>query len=335
MRDVYLKRRMILKNSATRILVDTNFWRYAADSGSARELIRLPSKRTIILAAPLSVFEILKMRDESTRDKIISLITLPRWKRLMPEAYYTTLELLHEIRRLRPDWLRTKSNEAGFRQLKNDWGRSKTGFWTRVRAMPSEAAKRIAEVGFYDDLHRGAEMARAQQAQMRTAVPHGTAPPLSGWKGVFPRPTPGWRGDPIDVWRIEASGLFENLLNQPHHPYFEWLHYFVGLPKALSDRESWNSFWLYEARQEHLKTIYLQSNAELLQSFKKINEGTMIDGSLTVYSLFADRFYSADRRLIDVLTMCADQLDIRFAEPRLMPAGNKGFEFFLEDLKIR
>ena len=55
--------------------------------------------------APAVVYEALRLRDVPLRNRLVALMTNRRFERLMPEAYNEAMEILAEIRRLRPDWL--------------------------------------------------------------------------------------------------------------------------------------------------------------------------------------------------------------------------------------
>ena len=134
-----------------RILFDTNVWNYLADYTSVPVLKRaakLGARKIVV--APSTLYEALRVRNAETRSRRAALITDRAWMRLMPEAYSESQELLREIRRLRPQWLKSKANRGVLQRLRHDWGRTKAGFWARVRTNPDQEAKYIAQLGNND-----------------------------------------------------------------------------------------------------------------------------------------------------------------------------------------
>ena len=106
-----------------------------------------------MIVAPSTLYEALRVKSPEDRAARAKLITDPGWKRLMPEAYSESQELLAEVRRCHPEWLAKKGDrhyihDRQFTQiLRHDWRRTKRGFWNRVRQNPDLEAKRIAELG--------------------------------------------------------------------------------------------------------------------------------------------------------------------------------------------
>lgn len=68
--------------------------------------------------APAVLYEILRLKDVSLRATLVRLITNSRFHRLMPEAYSESMEILREIERVRPDWLRDVPDLQFFNRLK-------------------------------------------------------------------------------------------------------------------------------------------------------------------------------------------------------------------------
>lgn len=90
------------------MLLDRNVWSYLADADAGPDLLRAALRsNSVIVVAPAVVFETLAVTNKEIRERHMSLLTMPNWQRLLPEAYSECMELLREIRRLRPEWLRT------------------------------------------------------------------------------------------------------------------------------------------------------------------------------------------------------------------------------------
>src|SRR5262249_40373564 len=125
---------------------DTNIWNYLAEYASALDLkraARVGAKRIIV--APSTLYEALRINNSEIRARRAKLITDPAWKRLMPEAYSESQELLSEIQRLRPQWLKSNENRRIVQRFRHDWGRTKAGFWARARYSPDREAGYIAQ----------------------------------------------------------------------------------------------------------------------------------------------------------------------------------------------
>ena len=81
-----------------RWLIDTNLWSSVADAGLGSDLAKAAKRKRIeILAAPSVLYELLRTPNESVRKRFVDVITLPHWKRLMPETFSETREILAEI----------------------------------------------------------------------------------------------------------------------------------------------------------------------------------------------------------------------------------------------
>jgi hypothetical protein len=130
-----------------RVLLDTNVWSYIVDVDAASEFQRIVkfSKLTMVVA-PSVLFEVLRIRDNHTlRRALVDLITFNRWRRLMPEAFSETQELLCEIQRCRPEWLRSQPDKDKFMALLHDWKKT-SGSWGRVRLQTAREATVTSQV---------------------------------------------------------------------------------------------------------------------------------------------------------------------------------------------
>jgi hypothetical protein len=144
-----------------RWLIDTNVWSSVADAGLGSDLAKAAKRKHIeILAAPSVLYELLRTPNEGVRRRFVDLITLPYWKRLMPETFSETKEILAEIRRLRPEWLRTTSNRHEYMRIFHDWRSRNGGMWQRASDTPSR------EAGFIDQLG-GAVLKTAREEARR------------------------------------------------------------------------------------------------------------------------------------------------------------------------
>jgi hypothetical protein len=131
-----------------RWLIDTNLWSSVADASLGSDLVMAAKRKHIeILAAPSVLYELLRTPNESVRKRFVGVITLPHWKRLMPETFSETKEILAEVRRLRPHWLRTTPNRGKYMRIFHDWRSRNGGMWQRARDTASREAEFIDQLG--------------------------------------------------------------------------------------------------------------------------------------------------------------------------------------------
>lgn len=129
-------------NGKMRALLDTNIWRYVVDTKSEGPLLHLAQSGLYnVQIAPAVVYETLRLEHAPLRASLIRLMTNSRFHRLMPEAYSESMEVLREIERVRPDWLRDTPDLQFFDRLKKDWTRKTGGFWVRCARSPESEAR--------------------------------------------------------------------------------------------------------------------------------------------------------------------------------------------------
>lgn len=120
----------------------------------------------------------------------------------MPEAYSEAMEILGEIRRLRPEWLRAEPDDTFFVRSRNDWSRKMGGFWVRCAQSPNGEAQRVQMLEG-SLLQQASEEIKGARREMMQA----------GWKSnpstdktlaALPYPAPGWNGEKVEAWRVES-----------------------------------------------------------------------------------------------------------------------------------
>lgn len=173
-----------------RILLDTNIWRYivAHDAlGSIQRAVR-KSRHEIVIASAV-VYEALHTSNSALRRSLIYAMTLPCWKRLMPEAFSEAEEIKAEVVRLRPEWLLTQKDDRLYRRLRHDWSRSRGGFWDRARHDTEREYRRIGSLPLLNAARADAKEAREAAKSMPS---HWGDAPLGAMLASLPQPTPGW-----------------------------------------------------------------------------------------------------------------------------------------------
>jgi len=249
----------------------------------------------------------------------------------MPEAYSETRELLAEIRRLRPDWLRKRAERRDFMRLQHDWSKKKYGFWDRVRYAPDLEAQNLGLLGDSSIL----EAARSQATDMRKEVTEQnwqSPPPLKCVKSKFAASIEGWRGDEVEPWRVDGWSTTTRMLNSTAHAYYQWLHGEVDLQRVLGDRSGWLIFWLYEIDATAMPRFWLRWAFEFLQRFRKVSPGTPGDSQLATYLPEADILVSADRILLWVLATSRSAAPCVIPSSMQISAGKSGIDTLLSAL---
>jgi hypothetical protein len=284
-----------------RFLVDTNIWSGIADADLSTEVVgAMKRHRVEILVAPSVLYELLRTPNDAVRARFANVITAPYWKRLMPETFLETKEFHAEIRRLRPQWLRSTPKRARYMQIFHDW-KTTSGMWKRSRETPAR------EAGFINQLGGSTlVMARnhAKNARQQSDKLKATPQPLDKVFGVLPMAVEGWNGEPVEAWRLAAYISLTPLLGDPEHEYTIWLDADVDVVRMLADRASYVKFWLYDVEAIALPRCWLRWAFDYLQAFHKVTDGTPCDTQLSTYLPDADVVLSSDGGFIDRVNEC-------------------------------
>jgi hypothetical protein len=309
--------------SINRILFDTNIWNYFADYGYVYDLkraARAGAKRIVV--APSTLYEALRINNPETRARRAKFITDLAWKRLMPEAYSESQELLMEIKRLRPQWLKSKQNRGIVQRFRHDWGRTKDGFWARARRSPDREAGYITQWGD-EHLEAARKHADAQRKIFRESTFEPTVPLTDVVAIPLDRPA-GYEGDKIEAWRFTGWTSTDHALKTAGHPYLDWLSADVDFKALFRDEASWLRFWLYEIELSRMPRFWLRWAFEHLQLFHKVTAGTPGDVQLATYLLEADVVVSADKNFLRITDAVRPYAQFPLAKTKLVTAELRG-----------
>jgi hypothetical protein len=300
-----------------RILLDSNVWRYIIDAGALPDLQRAARKsRHVIVASPAVLFEAAHADDRKLRDRLLTAMTKPAWKRLMPEAYWEAEELKGEVRRLRPEWLRPSPDLMLFRRVKHDWVRAKGGVWDRIGQEAHLLQQHDAEM-----LDRAREQAYALREDARNLPTTWESTPLSMTLCKLSVDTPGWNGSPVEPWRIDALNVFTVAINTVGHPSKDWLAGELDFQFMMFQSEQLTRFWLHEVDLLSMRRHWLRWAFEFLQRLRRVTDGTPVDAQLGTYLIDTDLLVSADKNLIWMASRCQIDAPFTVATPVKVPAG--------------
>lgn len=318
-----------------RILLDTNIWSEFANISAGPELLRVVrGGRVEIIVAPSVVFESLARSNDKKRQRQVDLLTLSKWRRLMPEAFSQCQEIMSEIRRLRPEWLKNHPNEQQFSRQRYDWTRKIGGFWDKVRYDTEDIREHLGiEEGWTRSLMDGArEIARKRRQQ---TIEQGlrTAGPLRGYLGHSTNPPAGCNDTPFQPWRWDAWASTSVALSMPRHPYYEWLTPFLNWGQVTASPASWNRFWFYEVDEKAMPRFWLMWAFEMLQSVQKVTNGTPGDSQLANYLPECDLVLSADANFIRNVDGLRQDAPCHIPIAERMPSGPEGVQSTLVRLE--
>lgn len=321
------------RKSPIRIMLDTNIWSEFAKADVGPDLHRA-IKRTnnIIVVPPLILFEALATPADEYRRRLVRLLTMPTWTRLMPEAYTLSQEIISEVKRLRPEWLRHEPKTQRFHKLRYDWTRKTRGFWERARYRSELLRNALREDGGWP--RNLLEMARKDYADQRSLSKEQGIRDIGSLKnceGTFPAPLPeGITDEPIQFWRIRSWASVTRALAYPEHPLGEWLTPFLDFDRMQFSLASWNRFWLREVNEKQMKCFWLHYAFEMLQSVQKVTPGTPADAALSVYLCEADLVISADKNFIRNIDGVRNDAPCGVPIARIVQGGSSGIQETLD-----
>jgi len=319
-----------MDNRNRTVLLDSNIWRYIVDANAIEKIQNHSAVSALtILVAPSVVYEAARTKDQIIRSKLLRILTMPHWKRLMPEAYTECQEVLREGRRLSAPWIRSiPSSRKHFKAFEKDWQNKTGGFWDRARDNGDIESSHIRMME--GDLLERARNEASYRREVTKEFRWSEASPLDGIKAKPAFDMPGWSADFVAAWRLTQKISFENTLRMPGSAYRDWLHCFVHLEAMDQSSAAWNRFWLYEATPQGLSRSWLRWAFEHLQGFRKVTDGTPCDIQLATYFRDADFFVSADKNLIDILRVVREQVPFSISQGIKVVGGNGAIEDLIE-----
>jgi hypothetical protein len=305
------------------VLLDSNIWRYIVDNGSQGPLLQLARNgRYDVQIAPGVLYEALRLKDASRRASLVNLMTNSRFHRLMPEAYSESMEILQEIERVRPDWLRNTPDLRVFNRLKKDWTRTRGGFWARCERSPLSEARHIAwlESGLIEKARK--EVHHARKEMMDAGWKRN--PPMDKTLMSFKHPVPGWRGDKLEAWRFDSFIAMTFSLARKDDAYRDWIAPFVELDGNFLRSAAWGEFWFYLADKTKLPRQWMRWAYSFAQRFRRVTPGSPGDTQLSTHFVETDVMITADKALTEIVEECRPYAPFQLPDSKLVPAGVPG-----------
>jgi hypothetical protein len=309
-----------------RIILDTNLWSSIGDEMVAPSFDSLMKSRSLQVTVPPSILvEVLQLPRSEARERIIRALARGQRVRLPTEAQSMSDEIVAEIRRTRPAWMRRMPDTARVWFLNN--------FWTkRIWGAALEDSGPMHE---YETsrAHLNDELVDTQRIQRRDFIASNfTVLPLTALT-VTPNPDipsshlPGWQGEPAEAWRVFCCVLFWHqlaviggraILTKEDATFADWVGAYVDLSKLRSDPADFTQFWLYEVILDSIPRNWLRWAVNLVQLEVKVTHGNPADAQHSTYLVDADLFLTADARYVSVLEMVRKSSPFKFARPCLV-----------------
>ena len=306
-----------------KVLLDTNVWRYLADSGR-QSLLNSEAKRGgyEITICPAIVNETLRIGDAGLRRKVIELQTRRCWHRLMPDSYLEFEDMKREIQRAHPDWLLSNPDNSAFRKLSYNWSRATGGWWSYVRENVDISASRLRP---RDDLV--INQVRDQSRQMREAVLQAKKPMVGNWLSNLEG---SWdiAGTTVrfEGWRVYACIIWRNMFLSDVTTR-QWMGCYIDIDRMLHGNPSdFFNFWHYETTAVALPREWLRFAVYAMQADRKVTDGNPLDATIGVHLMDVDLVTSADRNFISMIRRCHDEAPFVSADGLLLRAGSDGIE---------
>ena len=310
-------------------LIDTNIWRYIVDNKSQRKFITLAKDPAInIQVAPSCLYEVMRMQKGNLRSDQITLMTNPNLSRLMPEAYSECVELLMEIKRCRPHWLKKQPDLTKFNRLYKFWSRKSGGRWSKItKNLDLEAQSLQSLEG--NSLNELRKNYKDLRKVARKKGPSHNIIPLDCYVSKVPkRIAKKSQYTHTGAWREESFKHFTTSLLLNQTTYSEWLEPLVDLNKVISQFDEWEEFWAIEVSTENLPREWLRWAHLKAQSFRKPTGGSPGDNQLFSYILETDFVISSDKVFIDLIDEIKPHAPFSYTFPQtwVLPAGDQGVE---------
>lgn len=311
-----------------RLLLDTNIWRYFVDCGAVGRLVKAVHRSGCSLCvAPATLYEAAHCQDPSVRSLLLNAMTLPRWKRLMPEAFHETEEFKTEVKRCRPEWIKPNPKVDEWTALRFDWHRKRGGAWDRVKRDPRLISNTQGPV-----LEVAREQARLVRKEATTWSPKWGTMPLTSILASEADDLDELSNDSVEAWRVSGLLAYWTAFSNERHPYVEWIRGEIDVGLMLSQKSSLKNFWIHDAQLSGMKRNWLRWAFEFLQRFHKVTDGTVVDCQLGTYLLDVDLFISADRVMVDIAERCRREGPFELARSLRVPGGPPAVEAVLNEV---
>jgi hypothetical protein len=311
-----------------RVMLDTNLWSSIGDEGVARSFDALMTARGFeVLVAPSMLLEVIGLPVPQARQRIITAMGTGRRRRLATEAQSESAEVVAEVRRARPAWMRSIPDTATVTSLNTFWTkrvwrqalRDSQRFHDFETRQRQRAMSNVLVQNQRDQRNRMLRTDfRIRPLTAIVATPSSDAP---DWYLA------GWSGDPVEMWRLECRDVYwrelavvggRAVLTREDATMADWIGAYVDLSRLRASRADFTRFWLYDVTLTAVPRNWVRWAARLAQTSVKITGGNPADEQHSSYLVDTDLFLSADARYVEILELVRSDAPFPIAESRLV-----------------
>lgn len=318
-----------------RIMLDNNIWSYLGDERAGNRFKTVAhALGHRVVTAPSVLLEVLQHPRSDIRAAIIEAITTATDERLRSEADQEGAEVISEVRRLHPEWIRAMPDTGREATWRTYWTKR---FWREAmehhdRLRKTEPARQTA---------RNVRLIVDVQKEQRERV-RDTGFNLRDLSRITMSPSEettveqraGWAtGEEIAAWRPYNQEVYWSafatdrraILTHEDTTYADWVGARVDLRAMCASREAFNRFWLYEVESAYMPRNWLRWAADTVQEDMKVTDGNPIDAQHASYLPDCDVFLTADKNFVRVLDRIAEQAPAPVGRAyRVAPAAHDG-----------
>lgn len=300
-----------------KVYLDTNVYSYLYEAGEGREAHDYFREIAAqVLIDDLVILETARVPGRKERLRRLQTVrTVGKVLIEPPTAYREAMEVLGEIRRCRPTWLRPNPDEAKVKKLLRLGPRS----WRKFKydRLPNPA---LALPRYLRDAEPAAQAFLAAQRQMRQTLLKATTFEFRVEDGELQQYLDSL-GQSERYWRLSTEILWATALNG--ETIVRDLNYFLGpyLAPRRIERKDWASFWFRDVDSAAMPTGRLRSAVEFHQLSAKITHGNGNDVDHGLHLADCDLLLTCDRNFFKVLGLVVEERipSTRLGRPVLVP----------------
>ena len=256
---------------AISVYFDTNVYRLAREKDeieATRLILRKRGAQLVISSG--NIFETLAIsQGKSRREEAEAIVSLEPKYEEKPESWHHARELLLEIRRRRPNWIRSVSFQRSIKRFLTGhltvWEMFKTGDY------PSPEAYAHYRRDFERGVEQSNDFDKFLRTRMRTGDTFAFGRSLNDLVAVDLR-------DPEVYWRFESLSTWHAAIvvrSKVSRDYADWLDPF--LKNGAFEDPSYERFWLHDASANNLPLNRLTGLVAFYQLKRKITHGNAAD----------------------------------------------------------
>jgi hypothetical protein len=305
-----------------RVCLDTNIWSFLAehDEGAAFQRFIADNDITVVIP-PGTLLEAMRTKNPERRAQIIGTLTSGSRHYLRSDAALEGDEVISEVKRLRPAWLRNWPRTDVVASLDAFWTKR---IWRLARQHPERLIAVDESMGSRDRDLIVANQRRNQNGirEMRNTDQRGewkqlnfTEMQVANMPGTPSEVLAGWpNAERVDAWRVHSMGIYWRLLVvvRKRAPWTredttdaDWIGAYVDLDKLSKDRADFNRFWYSEVAVSNMPRNWLRWAIDVAQWERRISSSNPGDAQQGSWLVDCDIYLTADRRFADVLRMIA------------------------------